>query len=77
MTAIIELKKYVSITCIICIIIRKFYYGQNFDVVILLLIDKNLEMNLYYIIGFSSLTIYLKNKAVEEYLFNVKKVSLK
>ena len=55
----IELERYVADTRIFGIIIYKFYHGQEFCQVILLSINKNLEIRLHYTVLPLYLIIYL------------------
>ena len=59
---------------IFCIIISKFSYKKESSLIILFVIDKNLEIDLYYTILPWSLAINLKVKSSEEFLLYLKKV---
>lgn len=49
---IVKLKRSIIITYIICIIVSKLSYQKESSLVVMLVIDKNLNINFYYIIFF-------------------------
>ena len=59
---------------IFCIIINKFSYRLKLGLVLLFVINKNLEIDLYYTILFLGLTISLGVKIGEKLLLNSKEV---
>lgn len=54
-------------TCILCIIIYKVCHEQKFCLIILLSIDKNLEIDYYCIGMLLGLAIYLRIKVIESF----------
>lgn len=74
MKIIVELKKKKADTYVFCIIISKFRHWQEFCAIILLVIDKNLEISFYCIILFFSLTVNIEIKGGGEFFLNVYKV---
>ena len=59
MIFIVELKKYVTGTSIFGIIVGKFYYRKKLYSIILLKVNKSLEVGFYYTILSFSLAVYL------------------
>lgn len=59
MIVIIELKKYVTGKYIYCINVGKFSYQKEFNIIILLIINRNPKINLYYTILLFCLAISL------------------
>lgn len=74
MIVVIELKKCVASTRIVCIIICKFCYKQELCLVILLLIDKNPEVGFYGVVLPLTLAISLQIESSRQLLLNAKKV---
>ena len=69
-----ELKKYVIDTSIFKIIISKFCYEKKLYLIILIEVDKNLEIGFYYTILPFNLAIYLQVKGNGKSLFDAKKI---
>lgn len=74
MIAVIELERFMSSTCILYIIICKFYHGYEFCLVIPFSIDKNPQIKLDCTILLPNLTIRLRIKDNEKLLLEVEKI---
>lgn len=70
MVAIVEFKWHMASICILGIVIYKFRYWQESCLIILLPVDKSLEVNLYYIVVSFYLSISLKVESLEKLPFN-------
>ena len=70
MISAIELKKYVVGTGIHNIIVGQFRYDKKLCPIILLEVDKNLEVNFYHTILPLSLAVYLQVKGNRESLLD-------
>ena len=75
MISIVQLKEHVANASILDIIVSKFRYIKKLYSIILLKIDKNLEINFYYIILPFSLIIYLWIKDDRKSLLDTKKIA--
>lgn len=75
MIIVIQLKKNVAGAYILGIVIDKLGYKQKPSPIVLLKIDKNLEIRFYYTILMFYLPICLKIKSGGELPFNAKKVA--
>ena len=73
--SIIELKKYVTNASIFGIIVNKLCYKKKLYLIILLKVNKNLEIGLYYIILSFNLAVHFWLKGNREVLLNVKKIT--
>ena len=73
MISAIELKRYVASVGIFDIIVDKFRHEKKLYPIILLEVDKSLEIDFYYTILPFDLTIYLWIKNSEESLLNIEK----
>lgn len=69
----VELERCMASIYILCIIICKFHYGQESCLVILLSIDKYLEVGLHRAVLPLGLAFCLRRKSNKKLLFNVKK----
>lgn len=72
----IQFKEYIISARFSNIIIYKLYYKWEFNLVILLEIDKNSKIRFYKTILLLSLTISLKVESDEKFLLNTKEVIL-
>ena len=70
----IELKKHIISICIFNIIIDKFCCKKKLCSVILFSINKSLKVDLYHLILFFDLAIYIKIKSGEKFLLDNKKI---
>ena len=75
MISTIKLKKYMASTSIFSIVISKLCYGKKLYLIILLKVNKNLEVGFYYIILSFSLAISLWIKGDKKFLFDAKKIA--
>lgn len=75
MVVIVEFKNHKIDICIFFIIIYKFDYWKKFYSIILLKIDKILEICFYYTIFSLYLIINLLVKSYKESLFNLQKIA--
>ena len=71
----IELKKCVASTGIFGVIIGKLYYEKKPYLIILLKVDKNLEVSFYYAILLFGLIVYLWVKDNEKSLLDTKEIA--
>ena len=69
-----KLKRFMANASILCIVISKLRYEKKLYSIILLEINKSLEVGFYYTILPLSLTIYLQIKSSKEFLLNVKEI---
>ena len=70
----IELEKYMADTDIFSIVIGKFCHGKKLYLIILLEINKSLEVGFYYTILPFGFTVRLWLESGGEFLFNAKKI---
>ncbi len=70
MIAIVKFKRLIVNVCIFCIIVSKFSYWKEFSLIILLIVDKNLEVGLHYIVLSLILVINLRVKDDKESLLD-------
>lgn len=70
MIAIIEFKRYVASIYIFGIIINKLSYWEELNLVILLVVNKNPEISLYYTILSLNLAVNLKIEGSKELLLD-------
>ena len=75
MISAIELEKYVAGTGIFGIIIGKFYYRKKPCSIILLKVDKSLEVDFHYNILPLSLVIYLQVEGGRKFLLDAKEIA--
>lgn len=71
----VEFKKYKANTCIFGIVVYKFCHRQKLCPIILLLINKYLEINLYCAILPFNLAIYLNIKCNRELLLDIEEIT--
>ena len=71
---IIELERYVTNTCIFCIIIGKLSYGKEPSLIILLIINKKTKLGFYHIVLLLGLTVNLKIKDGRESLLDSQEI---
>lgn len=72
---VVLLKQYVTDTGIFDIIISEFSYKKEPSQIVLIVIDKNSEINLYYTILFFRLSIHLGVEDSKELLLNSKEIA--
>ena len=72
---VIKFKRHITSINIFYIIISKLSHLKESYLVILLKINKNLEISFYYTILFFSLAIYLKLKDDIKFSLNIKKIT--
>ena len=70
----IELERCVTSTGILSIIINKFRYKKKSYLIILLKVNKNLEVSFYHTILPFNLAVCLQVKGNKEFLFDVKEI---
>lgn len=70
MIIIIKLEKRMANTCFFHIFVSKFSYWEEFNLIILLIIDENPEIGFYYTILFLALAIILKMKSNRKFLLD-------
>lgn len=75
MIATIELKRRIVSTRILSIVIHEFQYRQESCPIILLSIDKNMQMNFHHAVLSLGWAICLRIKSDEKLLLNAKKVT--
>ena len=61
-------------TNICSVIVSKLHHNKKPYLIILLKIDKNLEINFYYIILPLNLAVYLQIESDKEFLFDIKEI---
>lgn len=75
MVVTVEFTRCVISTCILCIFIGKFSYEKEFSSVILLVVDKNPKVGLYYSVLSLGLDVSLRIKSNKEFLLHFQKVT--
>ena len=75
METAVKLKRCVTNTNVFYIIISKFSHKKKFGLIILFVINKNLEINLYCIVLPLGLAINLWAKSNRKPLFNLKEIT--
>lgn len=72
---VIEFKNCETDNYTLYIIVYKYGHKKEFYLVIMLIVDKNLEINLYYTILSLSLAIFLWVKDNRKFLLNTKEIT--
>ena len=75
MISVIELKKYMAGTGIFGIIVGKFYYGKKPCPIILLKVDKNVEVGFFCTILPLCLAVSLRVKGGRKFLLNTEEIT--
>ena len=75
MISAIKLKKRMAGASVFGIIVNKLYYGKKLCLIILLKIDKNLEIGFYCTILPLNLATHLQVESDKEFLLNTKRIA--
>lgn len=75
MIAAIELERRMVNTCILSIFICKFSHEYELCLMILLLVNKSIKLNFYYVVWSVSLNVYLRMESSGELSSNAEKVA--